>query len=143
MEQFTKYPLFGKAYIIKDDVFNDWCYREPGAGCTVSPVIGSAVSTQNNVQVRNNTPVRPFSNGSGADYWMNHNCHDCERFNCEASNPDALREYGGCPLEMRLGLAWVGDGKIPFKTAKRIGFKSLSVQENGVFVCLSDCKEKI
>lgn len=143
MEQFTKYPLFGKAYIVKDDVFNDWCYREPGAGCTVSPVIGSAVSTQNNVQVSNNTPVRPFSNGSEADYWMSRNCGECSRCNAAVLDPNDLRQQGGCSMFLRLSLAAMDDGKIPFKVAQRIGFKKLSVQESGVFVRLSDCKEKI
>lgn len=140
-EAITPYPLFGKAYIEKDEIFGDWCYREPGSNCTMSPVIGSAISTEDNVQVYNNTPVTIFSNGSEADWWMCNNCHECKRMK-PVSNPLELRN-GGCPLEYRIAIAAMHDGTIPFKAAKRIGFENLSIQRHGLFAHLSSCKEKI
>jgi hypothetical protein len=44
-------------------------------------------------------------------------------------------------LEFRLSIGYLDDGKIPFKTAKRIGFNYFGIQHNGAFVHLTKCKE--
>lgn len=139
MNEITKYPLFGKSKLKVDEIFGGLCYQ--GDGYTISPAFrGGPVSIQ--ATIDSITPVRTFSSGSEFMDWTCRNCDNCGRYKNEISEPTDLRE-GGCALELRLALAYMGDGKIPFKVAKRIGYTELHVCERGVFVRLSKCKEFI
>jgi hypothetical protein len=140
MDKITKYPLFGKAYLVEDP-FGGYAYRPPGGGYTTSPVISGGEITSE-VTIYGNTPTRIFSNGSEFDRWTHYNCNQCKKQNMEAGNPDDIRIQGGCCLELRIALAYMDDGKIPFKTVKRIGTRYVSISERGVFAGLSACKEK-
>lgn len=137
-EQFTKYPLFGKANIVKSDVMNEWCYNNGKSH--YSPVIGNADITATLV-IGNNTKVHTFSNGSEAEGWFCQNCYQCKKRNDTNADPDDIRKDGGCPLELRLALAYMDDGTVPMKTVKRIGYNYLGVQRHGVFAHLTHCKE--
>lgn len=81
------------------------------------------------VTVYHDQPVRPFSNGSQYDSWAYQNCEQCSK-------------YKTCFLAERLSLAYLNTGEIPFKTVKRIGYDGLSIDKNGMFAKLSECKEK-
>lgn len=119
-------PQFGSSRISVNDIFEDkqyytgWCYTAPPIRCKKDQEV--------TVQIDLLTPVTPFSSGSQADNWEYNNCTGCKKL-------------GKCALMTRINLAYVDDGTIPFKTAKRIGYESISVQKNGIFVRLGDCNE--
>lgn len=119
-------PQFGSSRISIDAIFGrkqyytGWCYTTPAIRCKKDQEV--------TVQIDLLTPVTPFSSGSQADNWEHNNCPGCKK-----------REK--CALMDRINLAYLGDGTIPFKTAKRIGYESISVQKNGIFVELEDCNE--
>ena len=116
MENIKKLPQLGRACQSKDYFTGD-------------PIISNYTSTSVQVDIYNDTPVIPFSNGSEFSDWDIRNCGDCTKSD-------------QCQLIKRLSYAYFDNGKIQFKTAKRIGYKSISIQKNGVFVSLTNCKEK-
>lgn len=139
MEQITKYPLFGKIALVKDDVMQEVGYREPGSNCIMHPALrGAPVTTE--ATIYTDVRVRTFSTGSEFMGWTCRNCELCAKYKNDIAEPTDIRN-GGCSLELRLAIAYMDDGKIPFKTAKRIGFTYLSISRNGVFARLGNCKE--
>lgn len=71
--------------------------------------------------------VIPFSNGSEAMDWTDHNCESCR------NNP---YKYGGkCPVEENFSLGFA-EGSINLSTAEFIGYTRLNREKNGTFVDL-------
>lgn len=138
MNEITKYPLFGKVALIKDEIFGGLAYQEPGSGCIMSPAFRGGKAKSESI-IYTDVRCHIFSNGTEAEGWFESNCYRCSK-QLDIREPTDLRQ-GGCALEFRLGMAYVDDGKIPFKTVRRIGYLQLVVQNNGVFAHLSDCKE--
>ncbi len=97
-----------------------------------------------NIHLFNDIKLTPFSNGSEMEGWREHNCLNCKKFKGESVDI----KKGECPLDIRIALAYINDGTIPFKTVNRIGYKEIHLQadkDNKIsgFVDLSNCKEKI
>ena len=133
--------IFGKKNLVQDEIFGDEEIGYSNGSCVSFPAIaGGKIKAE--ASIYGNVPVHIFSNGSEAEGWFSRNCYDCPKRNAEARDAMDIRKEGGCPLELRLAIAYIDDGKIPFKTAKRIGYSYLGIQENGVFVHLTICKEK-
>ena len=120
---------FGKSNIVTNSL-SGTSYKKGNIYC--SPAIQVTYKAFPTVECKIDPlhKVNPFSNGSEFDCWHTYNCENCSREFC------ALRE--------RLMIAYLDDGKIPFKTARRIGINRIAVQSNG-FTCvdLGDCKEQI
>lgn len=134
-EVITQYPLFGKANLVQ----NEFGVGYKKGNSTSYPALSSKF-IEVPAQINLLTEINVFSNGSEFDGWHCSNCDNCSKFKQDLSNPNELKQ-GGCPLELRLAIAYMDNGKIPFKTAKRIGYKRLSIQKNGIFVKLSKCNE--
>ena len=64
---------------------------------------------------------RPFSNGSEFEHWLGHNCRR-GRGGCRNYKPEATSSRHGCPIEVALAKACVGEGTIKAATALRGGF---------------------
>lgn len=134
--------IFGKQHLVANGGFlDDGEIGYQHKGCISYPAINGGWCAAE-VKITNDAPIHIFSNGSEADGWFSCNCYECPKRNGKAKDAMDIRKDGGCSLELRLAIAQMDDGKIPFKTAKRIGYSSLTVQRNGVFANLSDCKEK-
>lgn len=141
MDEITKYPLFGKVALIKDEVMGELAYSEPGSNCIMHPAFRGG-EAKAEVIIYNDVMVRTFGSGSEFCDWHYNNCERCARYRA-VSEPTDLR-CGGCPLELRLTCACYDNGKIPFKAVKRIGFGRLSIQNNGLFARLNmKCNEFI
>jgi len=66
-------------------------------------------------------PFQPFSNSEEFRMWLGGNCHRGHR-GCRHYNPNAESSRHGCPIEVALTRASIGDGTILAKTALRGGF---------------------
>jgi hypothetical protein len=63
----------------------------------------------------------PFSNGHEYRLWLSCNCDRDER-GCRNYKPNATSSRHGCPIEVAIAFASVGDGKISMHIALRGGF---------------------
>jgi hypothetical protein len=132
--------IFGKKHLSIGPL-GDLAYTPPGKHYTCSPAIqGAPVSVE--ASIYSDTPVRAFTSGTQFESWSACNCEGCPKRNFELANAADYRREGGCALELRLALSYMGDGLIPFKTARRIGYDGLTIRRNGIFVRLKSCKEK-
>lgn len=68
-----------------------------------------------------NDQYRPFSNGSEFLDWIANNC-ERGRGGCRHYNPNAPSSRHGCPIEVALAVASIGEGTIKAKLALRGGF---------------------
>lgn len=63
---------------------------------------------------------RPFSNGTEYGMWLETNCMRGER-GCRKYKPEASSSRDGCPIEVAVAMASIGDGCIPARIALRGG----------------------
>jgi hypothetical protein len=122
-------PLFGRCNIVEDEVLGGGeCYKI-GDNVYVHPAKQNRTCSIVEMEINNGLMITPFACGSEGCDWLDRNCGNCKKEN-------------NCQLNERLHIAYFDDGKIPFKTAKRIGYTTLAVQRLGIFVDLDNCKEK-
>lgn len=77
---------------------------------------------------------RPFSNGTEAGFFFEHNCESCKKDSEDYHDPDA----GKCELQNALLDAGTMDGRIPLIIAARIGY-NLKRKGTGY---IPNCEEK-
>lgn len=59
---------------------------------------------------------RPFSNGSQFGDWQSSNCFRCKKYN---------EDYRlSCPIDVAIGMAYIGDGTVSEDIYKRMGADS-------------------
>lgn len=63
-----------------------------------------------------NDPVHPFSNGDEYRAFTSRNCEGCRSY-----RPMATSSRDGCPMEVAMAMASIGDGEIKAKHALRAG----------------------
>lgn len=95
----------------------------------------SAVQPETKPEKTPEKRYRPFSNGSQASDWSEHNCSNCLRY-----NPDYIPgENKGCDLEFRIFVLeeecvdWDyvgGDGTVNEETARRMGYLKVKESDN-------------
>lgn len=76
----------------------------------------------------------PFSNGTEYMSWQEHNCLQCEKYECESST----EEEAGCKLAFQLDLSTMADNVIEELTVDSIGFTRKNTEGDNTFCDL--CK---
>jgi len=77
--------------------------------------------------------VKPFSNGTEAMNWKEHNCDQCKLYDNISTDED----MAGCKSAFHVDLGFI-TGEIPLMYAEQIGSKL----HDGKFVKLTNCKLK-
>ena len=69
-----------------------------------------------NTKAKDQTPVRPFSNATEAEWWKDHNCYQCNKYEMVSESEEKAR----CKLAWHLDIGYTS-GTIPRWVGEEIG----------------------